>query len=238
MNNGKPKIYKRFIAYFIDILVVTLLAGLLTVIFTDTTKYNNTNKEVLEVTQQMLKDQEHADDYIPRLRELNYDLSVNSINVTIITVIISIIYFVIMPYYCHGITLGKYITKVRITSANDNELTIFNYLLRSLIINNILSNIVSIAITYSLSKNDFIKYSDKVSNVFTILLIATLIFMMYREDGRGLHDLLGNTKVVNLNSEESLENHVEIKEEIKDAQVIEEKKKVVKKKQTTKKEGK
>ena len=234
MNKMKPKMYKRFVAYFIDIIVVTLLSGLITVIFTDTTKYDATNKEVLEVTRQMLEDKENAEKYTERLVELNYDLTVNSVNVTIITIGVTLVYFVIMSYFCHGITLGKYIMKIKIVGNNDKELNIFNYFLRSLIINNVLSNLASIIMVYSLSKSDFIKYGDKISNIFTILLITTLILMMYREDGRGLHDLIGSTKVVDIDTEEK----VETKEAIQDANIINEKKKETTKKKSTKKVGK
>ena len=216
MSRKKPYLYKRVIAYIIDVIIVTLLSGILTVVLTDTTKYDNTNKEVLEITNKMLEDKEHIEEYTAKLRELNYELTINSVNVTIITVCISVIYYVVMLYFCHGITLGKYFMKIKVVSANDKELSIFNYFLRSLIINSILSNITTVILVYSLSKNDFINIYDKIGNIFTILLIISFIFMMYREDGRGLHDLLGNTKVVDFNNED--------KNEIQDAEVVDEKK--------------
>ena len=40
MNRTKPQLYKRIIAYIIDLLVVTLLAGIVTMMFTDTKEYD------------------------------------------------------------------------------------------------------------------------------------------------------------------------------------------------------
>ena len=218
MNREKPYLYKRVIAYIIDLLVVTLLAGILTIILTNTESYDRDTRRILELTQKLATEESSNEEYINELRDLNYSLTSNSVNVTIITISVSIIYYVIMSYFCHGITLGKYMMKLRIVSANDKELNIFNYLVRALIINNILSDAVTITLVKLLPKQSFINISDKISNVFLLLLIVSIILIMYREDGRGLHDLLGNTKIINIKYNDDNKK----KDLVQDAQIIEE----------------
>lgn len=221
MDRTKPYIYKRVIAFVIDLLVVTVISGILTVMFTNTEQYDADNKKLMELTQQIVQDKENQEKYMEEFNNLNYELTKNSVSVTIITVAVSIVYYVIMSYFCHGITLGKYIFKIRIASANKKELTMLNYFLRSLIVNSILSNVVTVLLVNYLSKESFINVSSKVSNVFTLIIIISFIMMMYRNDGRGIHDLLGNTVIVDINKEKIKEENKE--DNVENATIIEEK---------------
>lgn len=229
MKREKPYIYKRVIAFIIDTLIVTVLSGLLTIVFTNSDKYNEDNKKLLELTEKIVSEKQDQDKYMKEFNELNYDLTKDSIEVTIITIGVSIVYYSIMCYFCNGITLGKYILKLKITSANDKELNIINYFLRSLIVNSILSNIIIIILINTLSKESYINISGRVGNVFTILMVVSFIMMMYRDDGRGLHDLMGNTKVINIKDLEEKEEVKEEPKEIEEATIVEEKKQTKKK---------
>ncbi len=224
MKRSKPYIYKRVIAFVIDLLVITLLSGILTLILTDSTKYDNDTKELVEVTQKLTNNDITTEEYQEVFNEINYNLTKDSIGVTSITVIVTIIYYVFMTYYCHGITLGKYLMKLRIVSANENSLNMLNLFLRCLIINGVLSNIVTLILINVLTKEQFNKFYSPVSNAVTVLMFVSIILMMYRADGRGLHDLIGNTRVIDVKEvkEEIKEVKKEEKEEIKEVKVIKE----------------
>ena len=176
----KPKIYKRFLAYVIDYIIITLLAGVLSLLLINSEKYNEDTQKVLKLTEQYVNKEIELEEYQTKYNEYNYDLTLDSVGVTGITIGVTVIYFVVMCYFCHGITLGKYIMKIKIVSANDKELNIFNYLLRSLIVNSLLSNIVTIVMVKCLSKQSFLNSYAYVSDAFSILLIVTFIFMIYR----------------------------------------------------------
>ena len=142
MNNEalvdeKPKVFKRVIAFFIDILVVSLLAGIISSTFIDTKKYEEVTQEMSEIITKYSQEEIALEEFQARSRDLNYEMVASSINITIVTLVITIVYYTIMPYFCHGITLGKYLMKIRIISNNDKDLNIINYGLRSLIINTI-----------------------------------------------------------------------------------------------------
>lgn len=198
MNRKKPYIYKRIVAYTIDFLIITLLSGLLTLVLTDSTKYEADSQRLVELTNKYTSNEITQEEFKVQFDDINYDLTLHSKGVTIITVSTTLVYCVVMCYFCHGITLGKYIMKIRIVSANGKDLNIFNYLLRSLIVNNILLNSVTIILISALEKESYLNIYPTVSNVFTFLIIITFIFMMYRNDGRGIHDLISNTKVDNI----------------------------------------
>lgn len=229
MNKQKPFIYKRILAYIIDLLVVVLISGIITVVFVDNKKYDKDVDSLMELTEKLQKEEITTEEYYEEFDNINYYLTKNSTVVTIITCVVSIIYYVILCYYCGGITLGKHIMKIRIVSYNEKSLHILNYLSRSLIINFILSNSISVILVKVLSKNDFILYNTKINNVLFILIVVSFILIMYRDDGRGIEDFMANTKIINYKDE------IEVsKEEITEASIVDE----VKKEKSGKKERK
>ena len=219
MTRKKPYMYKRFIAYFIDLLAIALIAGSLAVIFNVSKKADKDTEKIFQVYEKYANKEITREEFVEEYNNTNYELTINSKEVTIITIAVTIIYYVIMCYFCHGITLGKYIMKIRIVSANERKLNILNYLLRSLIINSILSNLVSLILVSTLSKDSYISISSKISNGFTIIMVISFIFMMYRDDGRGLHDLISNTKVIDLKKDKKEET-----EKIEEATIVSEEK--------------
>ena len=219
MNREKPYFLKRVIAYLIDLIIVMLLSGILSLIFIKNEDYKNESKELLGLTAKYSEGTITQEEYSKEVANINYYLTKDSVGVNIITIGVSIVYYVILCFYCGGITLGKYIMKLRIVSSNDKKLNIGHYLLRGLLVNLILTNIISVVMVSLLNKDTFISVYPRVSNVLTIFLLVTLVFIMYREDGRGLHDLIANTKIV---STKKGKNN-EISEEVKEANVIEEK---------------
>ena len=219
MNREKPYFLKRVIAYLIDLIIVMLLSGILSLIFIKNEDYKNESKELLGLTAKYSEGTITQEEYSKEVANINYYLTKDSVGVNIITIGVSIVYYVILCFYCGGITLGKYIMKLRIVSSNDKKLNIGHYLLRGLLVNLILTNIISVVMVSLLNKDTFISVYPRVSNVLTIFLLVTLVFIMYREDGRGLHDLIANTKIVS--TKKSKNN--EISEEVKEANVIEEK---------------
>ena len=208
MNKKKPFVYKRVIAYIIDLLIVTLISGILTIVFTDNSAYEKDTDRMMDLTKKYTTKEISDEEYYKQFDELNYQLTLDSVGVTAVTCGVSIIYYVILCYYCHGITLGKYIMKLKIESANGKKLNLGNYLLRCLVINMVLSNLLNIILVELLSKASFLSIYSKVSNGFTLLLLLSFILIMYREDGRGVEDFMGNTKIINIKDEE-VSNNVE-----------------------------
>ena len=227
MNKNKPNTGKRVVAYIIDLLIVTVISGIISIVFINNEKYNEDSKRLLELTKEFSESKIEREEYIKLYDELNYDLTKDSVSVTIVTCGVSIVYFVVMCYFCHGITLGKYLMKLRIVSNNDKELNLLNYFLRSLIVNMVLSNVLSIVLVSTLSKSSFITVYSKVSNIITLIMLVSFIFIMYREDGRGIEDFMGCTKVIDM-KKAVLENENKTNDnkdnETTDAEVIKEKK--------------
>ena len=214
-------VFKRVIAYMIDFLIVSALSTMITsnsYINKDYKNYINTyeeyetfyeeyeeNEEALEeaLEQEAITEEE----YETKLEELNssfddknidynYKLIKLSIVSTIISILVILLYFVVIQYYFNGQTLGKWIMKLRIVSNSDKKLNILNYLIRSLILNSVLVNILSIIFVLALSKDGYLIYNE-ISYIITNIIEMSIVFMMFFDKkNRGLHDYLSNTHVV------------------------------------------
>lgn len=115
---------------------------------------------------------------------------------SVITIVCTLLYFGVLQFFLKGQTVGKKIMKLKVVSASDKKINIINYLLRSLIVNDILLNAISITFLIIASKSIYLKADSVVSTLISITEALIIFFVLSREDTRGPHDLLFNTKVI------------------------------------------
>ena len=225
----KPLIYKRVIAYVIDFIIVTFVATLLTYYLPETKQYEKSLDEYTSLISDITSEKVSNDEFVSRTNDVIYEINQHSITVTIVTTVLTIVYFVVVAYFMNGQTIGKKLMKLRIVSENKNKLTMNNYLMRGLIVNAILMNVLGIIFLLGFNKTIYLKLNDIMTYVFGIVYIITFGMILFRDDRRGLHDIIGNTQVVAVkdlqednNEEKAMIKNIDSK--IKDAEIINEKK--------------
>ena len=129
-------------------------------------------------------------------KDYNYILGKIAISDSIITIITTLLYFGVIQYILKGQTVGKKLLNLQVVSASKKELNILNYILRSLIINNVLFNTIGIIFLAYSSKKIYLQADSTLSLLVSIVEAITIFLVMTRVDKRGLHDLLFNTKVI------------------------------------------
>lgn len=224
----KPVSYKRILAYLIDIFIVICIATILTMFIPVSKEYTNQMNELNAVLEDYSSGDISETEYLEKFNDISYIVNKESVQVSVVSVVLSIIYFVVLAYYMNGQTFGKKIMKIQVVSANSKKLTMNNYLIRSLLVDSILINTISIVTILFLEKSSYLKVYDVTSTIFGAIYVVIFAMILFRQDGRGLHDLLANTKVISLNDKKVL-NEETIKEEkkatkkevIKDAEIIE-----------------
>lgn len=152
-----------------------------------------------------------------------YLLNKKGVSNSIITLVCTLLYFGILQYFLKGQTIGKRLLKLKVVSASDKKINILNYLLRSLIVNDVLLNTISILFLLLTSKKVYTQ-ADNILGILISISEAIIIFLVLtRVDGRGLHDLLFNTKVISTIEETSInENKVDDTKKVIDAEFKEE----------------
>lgn len=226
-------ILKRIAAYLLDFLLVLLFVTLLSYVpFLNPhrTEYSEKYNELVNVYDQYadkeISEAEYREAYVPIAYEM-YRLNTNYV---ILDMIIVILYFAVLPFFFQGQTIGKKLFQLRIVSKDGNELTIVSYLLRAVVLNNVIISILLQVIVYVMDVNSYDFFYRNVNLAGYIIQYATLFLAFVRRDGRGLHDLIAGTKVV-FTEEHTVKRLEQIakEEKVLESELEEEKKKRPKK---------
>ena len=199
-----------------------------------TSKYEDnkiTKGEYKKIVEYINKEQDKIND------NYTYTLNKQGISNSIIVLISTLLYFGIFQYFLKGQTIGKKLLKLKVVSASDKKITILNFILRSLIVNEVIFNTISIIFLMTTKKNIYIHANNIVGILISISEFLIIYLVLTREDERGIHDLLFNTKVISL-EEPKETNTEENNKKIIEAEYKEEVTKVGKEKSKTPRKNK
>lgn len=206
MNNIK---LKRFTAYLIDLIIISLLITLLGQIkFLNPfeSKYENVAKEYETYYEDNFSDTKSLslnDLTDKKYLNLIHDLSYYSMSYTIIEIIVIISYFTLFPLFFNGQTIGKKICKIKIVNnIEKNKLSFINLLIRtilypiwtSIILYTTLSNII-LLLSVIFFKGIVYFYTNLIISIVFAIYSYIDVIMLFAKD-KSLHDLISNTKVI------------------------------------------
>lgn len=207
---NKP-ILKRACAYIIDLMLILIISSLFAGI-----EALNPNEEKYEETYNQYKTMiSNASDINSINNEevinITYDMSKYGISIEIINLVVTVLYFVVFQYLNNGKTLGKTLMKIKVVSKDGKKIKFYQILLRSLIINSILSLFVLILILLFCSKSIYLLSSRYIQFIDMTLVFVSIIMILFRQDGRGLHDIIASTEVI---------YDIELNNEVKEATIV------------------
>ena len=192
----KAMFSQRVLAFLIDLLLLSIICSLITMFVpvndTATKLYDEQNR----VLEGYVEGTVSMEEYVNQMVDLGYDISKQTVIISIVGVVISLLYYVVYPCYNNGQTFGKKLMKIKIKKTNDTELSMNDLLIRSMINNSILVNIINVILVLFLSKNLYLSTSSLVSVIQYIVLIISLIMIAFTKNAQGLHDKVCKTEVV------------------------------------------
>lgn len=226
-------VLKRVMAYIIDVLIFSIVLTPIinwSVINPYVDEYTENYSEYTELIEQANAGEidTETDEYKDKIVDLNYNINKYKVISSSISVVGFLLYFAVLQWALKGQTIGKKIMKIRVVAnKEDKKLNVGNYILRSLILNNIIFSIFLIIGVYIFKAPGYYTLSMVVSYLQLLVMSLIMLMVVLRKDFRGLHDFVAGTKVIDLvvpvQDEASLE-----KEEVGEKQVIEVKEKVKK----------
>ena len=225
----KRYIWKRIIAYTIDILLITMLVSMLSnikAINPKIDKYQKEYKEYTEVVEKYQKKKISKKKYQKEYNRMYYNLQKNSIYYNIIYLVLIVLYFGVFQYITHGQTVGKKVMKIQLVTDDGKAVPLTKTILRSIFLYSTIYYILLSTGILILTSSVYSTYAQIIYYLNMILELTIIYLVFKREDSKGLHDIIAKTKVIYL-------------DEVKDEKVIidakiEEKKESPKKKTSTK----
>ncbi len=222
---------RRGVAYILDIFFV----GIITMLVTQITIINPHKDEYAEVNsryQEIISSTNNIQDVLKSdgINDILYDIARYGVVYTVLDAVIYVAYFVGFQRATGGQTLGKRILKIKVVNKDNNPAKCWQLLVRSLFLYQIIIDIAgAIAINY-MAKADYMSFNTIISTVFQLITYTTVIFMAFRDDARGLHDLVAQTMVIDLKEVKEVEEKEEVKEavfeEVKETKTVTKKKTV------------
>ncbi len=192
----KAMFSQRILAFLIDLVLISVITSFITVFV----PVNDTATKLYEEQNKVLEDYVEGtvsmEEYVNQMVDLSYDISKQTVIVSIVTIVISLLYYVVYPCYNNGQTLGKKLMKIKIKKIDESDLSMNDLLIRGMVNNSILVNIINVIFVLFLSKNIFLSASSLVSVIQYLVLIISLIMIAFTRNARGLHDLAAKTEVV------------------------------------------
>lgn len=192
----KAMFSQRVLAFLIDLVLLSFITSLITMFV----PVNDTTTKLYEEQNRVLEGYVDGtvsmEEYVNQMVDLGYDISKQTVIVSIVSIVVSLLYYVVYPCYNNGQTFGKKLMKIKIKKTDDTELTMNDLLIRSMINNSILVNIITIALVLFLNKDLYLSTSSLISGIQYLVLIISLIMIAFTKNAQGLHDKAAKTEVV------------------------------------------
>lgn len=200
---------KRFLAFAIDMVLVLVVVSMISnirFINPNVSKYNDYYKKTITLADKYQKKEITQKEYQEKYNKLYYQMEKYNVSTNIVSFIVIGSYFILLPYFNKGQTLGKKITNIKIKANKGKKVKFINYFVRSLILNYLWLYPIRLILLYSLSSNNFYYIMNKVQIFGTLTIYVCGCMILFSQDRRGLHDICANTKVVDSsdNSEEEV----------------------------------
>lgn len=196
-SNAKAFFVQRLVAFIIDILLVSSVVSVITIPFVnekDTKKYT---KSATELVEKFSNNEISNEEFIEENKELSYNMARSTGIVSLVTIIMNILYFVVYQLYNKGQTVGKRLMRIKIKS-DDGELFMNQMIFRAFIANFILVDLISFVFMVFASKDMYFYITGIFQGIQYLIVIISIFMVLTRKDGCSIHDKLMHTKVVRI----------------------------------------
>lgn len=192
----KALFVQRFAAFILDVFIVSMIASMLVYPFLDLDSIEKLNKSSVQVVEDYVSQKIDINEYTSESISVSYEMARKQGLLSLITIFLNILYFVVFQIKNNGQTIGKKLLKIKVSSSDGDGLTMNQMIFRSLIINSVLIDMVSFCILLFTDEMTYF-YGAGILSMIQFTIIAVSGFMvMFNEKRQGIHDLIAHTDVV------------------------------------------
>lgn len=197
-DKKKVTFSKRLCAYLIDILIVSMVAGLISGFFLDSDKILETNKRLENITNEIATSYELDTLKYEKYIDVCYDMARYQGVILLVELVLVILYYVVYQIYNDGQTIGKKLLKIKVVSRND-ELTMNQMIFRSCLSTTLLIDLISLILLSFSSKYAYFYGVVIFELTFYIITLVSIFMVMFGKSGLAIHDKWFKTEVVEVN---------------------------------------
>lgn len=206
----------RFIAYFIDLLIISILALMvskISVLNPYENKYQKTFDDFTKYTENINKNVDNvksvSDIITPQYQKYLYSLEKYGLSYTVSEILIVVLYFTLFPFFNGGCTVGQRMMRLKVVNHNNEKPSLAIFFIRSLfiplvttiVLYNVILNIITIPLLFMLGYKAFFKVNMTLTLIICVYCYIDAIMMLKNPDATSLHDKMTKTKVVSFNPE-------------------------------------
>ena len=192
----KALFVQRFLAFLLDIVLVSVVASFISYPFLDMDSIQKLNESSVEVMENYTSGKIDEKEYFNESSTISYELARKQGVNTLVIIFLNILYFVVYQIKNNGKTLGKQILKIRVVDSANRDLSMNQMIFRALIINSILLDMISFGVLIFANQSSYFYGVSFLAFIQFCILSVSTFMIMFGKDRRGLHDLVAHTDVV------------------------------------------
>lgn len=205
MKSNKASLLRRILAFLIDFALITIIVVAISSLLPKNKNIDVLNREFNDTVSNM----ENVSFSVSfnQMALIYKDLDQARIMYSVINAVMIFIYFIFIPYFFDGKTVGKKILKIK-TVRNDKEcLSLKNLVIKNMIDTGLMYMLFSLMLIYILPGYSYFIFVIALSILQISLIVASICMIIKRKDKRGLNDILSGTKVINDFEETKLDSN-------------------------------
>ena len=192
----KAYVFPRILAYIVDMLIIVIISGIVSFVLPSNDNTEMLTNELKTLQNEFLEHSIDEDEFFDRGKVLVYESDYANSGGIVIQVVTIILYFIVFQFYNNGQTFGKKLMGIKVVNSDGGNLTFNSMVYRSLIINSILVSFINLCCLFFMTSDTYYYLSAATQMVNAIILMVTILMVLFKKDGRGIHDVVSGTKVV------------------------------------------
>ena len=192
---------QRFVAFMIDLILVSFITSLVTAIIPTNSSIDKLYDQQVKIVENYTAGKITMQEYVNQLVDINYDIAKQTGIITLISIAISLLYYVLYVYKNDGQSIGKKMMKIKIKKKDkDKELTMNDLLFRTMILQGTLVSIIGFCTILFLDKDTYLATNSLLNLTQYSILIISFFLVAFTKERQGIHDMVAKTEVVCTNT--------------------------------------
>ena len=187
---------KRLLSYIIDIFILSFILFIIEMFIPIGSNINNLNQELSNISDIFLNGELGIRAYINQYSGIIYNIDKEMFFTSLVSVIVSILYFVVYPLYNNGQSFGKKLNGIKIVAAGDDDVSANSLIFRYLLMDGIGVSILSMCSLLVFKDFTYLVITSILGFLQFLVVIISVFMVLYRHDFKSLPDLVAGTKVI------------------------------------------